>query len=95
MSSWPLSSPACGRGWRSAANSFYVSAFAEAALAAGYFGFAATATGDSATAARCAANKPIGNSGASPTVAINKVSRDDSIIGTVSASIAGAEPMSA
>jgi hypothetical protein len=91
MSSGRLSSPAFGRGWRSAANSFYVSAFAEAVLAAGCFGSAATATGDSATAARCAANKPIGNSGVSPTVAINKVSRDDSIIGTVSASIADAE----
>lgn len=64
-----MSSPACGRGWRSAANSFYVSAFAEAALAAKCFGSAATATVDSATAARCAANKLIGNSGAAPTAA--------------------------
>jgi hypothetical protein len=45
-------------------------------------------TGDSATAVRCAANKLIGNTGVSPTVAINKAARDDSIIGTVSASIA-------
>jgi hypothetical protein len=34
---WPLSGPACGRGWRSAANSFYVSAFAASALAAKVF----------------------------------------------------------
>ena len=93
MSSWPLSSPTCGRGWRSAANSFYVSAFAEAALAAKCFGSAATATGGSATAARCAANKRIGNSGASPTAVTNKAPKDDSITGTVSGSIADAEPM--
>jgi len=76
-------------------NSFYVSAFAEGILAASCFGSAVTATGDSATAARCAANKLIDNSGASPTAAINKVSRDSSIIGTVSASIADAELMPA
>ena len=58
-------------------------------------GSAATATEDSATAARCAANKLIDNSGASPTAAINKVSRGDSIIGTVNASIADAELMPA
>jgi len=93
MSSWPLSSPACGRGWRSAANSFYVSAFAASALAAKCFGFAATATEDSAIAARCAASELIDNSGASPTAATNKALKDDSITGTVSGSIADAEPM--
>ena len=93
MSSGRLSSPACGRGWRSAANSFYVSAFAEAALAAKCFGSAATATVDSATAARYAANKRIDNSGASPIAATNKAPKDDSITGTVSGSIADAEPM--
>ena len=86
-----MSSPACGRGWRSAANSFYVSAFA--ALAAECFGFAATATGDSATAARCAANKLIGNSAAAPIAATNKAPKDDSITGTASESIADAERM--
>ena len=69
-----MSSPACGRGWRSAANSFYVSAFAEGMLAAGCFGSAVTATGDSAIAARRAANKLIDHSSASPTAAISKVS---------------------
>jgi len=83
-----LSSPACGLGWRSAANSFYVNAFAEAALAAKCFGSAATATGDSAIAARCAANKLIGNSGAAPIAATNKAPKDDWITGTVSATIA-------
>jgi len=88
-----LSSPACGRGWRSAANSFYVNAFAAPALAAKCFGFAATATEDSAIAARCAANKLIDNSGASPTVVTKKAPKDDSITGTVSGSIADAEAM--
>ncbi|PYU53876.1 MAG: hypothetical protein DMG56_28285, partial [Acidobacteria bacterium] len=69
-------------------NSFYVSAFAGTSLVASGSGSAATATGDSATAARCAANKPIGNSGASPTVATNKAPKEDSITGTASESIA-------
>jgi hypothetical protein len=47
----------------------------------------------SATAARCAANKRIDSSGAAPTAATNKASKDDSITGTVSGSIADAEPM--
>ncbi|OLE49409.1 MAG: hypothetical protein AUG46_00440 [Acidobacteria bacterium 13_1_20CM_3_58_11] len=75
-----MSSPACGRGWRSAANSFYVSAFAAAALAAKCFGSAATATVDSATAV-------------TPIAATNKAPKDDSITGTASESIADAERM--
>jgi hypothetical protein len=46
-------------------------------LAAGCSGSAVTATGDSAIAARCAANKLIDNSSASPTAAISKVSDHD------------------
>jgi hypothetical protein len=48
---------------------------------------------DSVTAARCAANKRIDNSGAAPTAATNKAPKDDSITGTVNGSIADAEPM--
>jgi hypothetical protein len=62
-------------------------------LAAKCFGFAAAATEDSAIAARCAANKLIDNSGASPTAVTKKAPKDDSITGTVSGSIADAEPM--
>jgi hypothetical protein len=59
------------------------------------FGLAATATEDSAIAARCAASELIDNSGASPTAATNKAPKDDSVTGTVSGSIADAEPMPA
>ena len=95
MSSGRCPVPPLGEGWRFAANSFYVSAFAASALAAKCFGFAATATEDSAIAARCAASELIYNSVGSPTAATNKAPKDYSITETVSGSIADAEPMPA
>ena len=77
MSSGRCPGPAFGR-MAVCCELVYVSAFVEAALAAKCFGSAATATGDSAIAARCATNK---------------APKDDSITGAVSGSIADAEPM--
>jgi len=85
-----LSRPAYEAVWRSAAKLFYVSGFAGVPDAASCSGSAAIATEDSATAARHVVTQPIVNSGASLTGAISKVSKDGSIIETVSVSIDGA-----
>jgi hypothetical protein len=69
---------------------FYVSGFAGVSDAASCSGFAGIATEDSVTAARHVATKPIVNSGASLTGAINKAPKDGSIIETVSVSIESA-----